>query len=102
MHKTYANLVKGSGLEQEISLFDVNHKASYKYQLPKEKAFKMKQKPHREPEREFLGMNPVKTDKEQLTFDSDFECGNLDMVLKPNDNEYDCFMRVDTNTKGHH
>ena len=36
-----------------------------------------------------------------LIFDSHFESGNLDCVVKVSDNEYDLFMRVDSNTKGH-
>ncbi len=37
----------------------------------------------------------------ELRFDSDFECGNLDMVVKAQPCEYDLYMRVDTNTRGH-
>lgn len=37
-----------------------------------------------------------------LIFDSNFESGNLDRVYKVRDLEYDLFMRVDTNTSGHH
>lgn len=50
-------------------------------------------------------MNPSmdeETVKGELVFDSNFESGNLDMVIKRRDLEYDLFMRVDTNTKGHH
>lgn len=36
-----------------------------------------------------------------LDFDSDFESGNLDMAIKVKSNEYDCYIRSDTNTKGH-
>lgn len=39
---------------------------------------------------------------EELVFDSKFECGNLDKVVKVSDNTYDLYMRVDSNTKGHH
>lgn len=46
-------------------------------------------------------MNPKITDRDNvLIFDSNFESGNLDMVCKVSDYEYDLFMRVDTNTKG--
>ena len=52
---------------------------------------------------EFLGMNPDLEDtNKNLIFDSSFESGNLDMVTKVKDFEYDLYMRVDTNTKGHH
>jgi hypothetical protein len=59
-----------------------------------------------EPPREFSGMNPRLFQSNQieseLIFDSNFESGNLDMVLKKKDLEYDLYMRVDTNTRGHH
>jgi len=51
-------------------------------------------------------MNPklFETDEisKELIFDSNFESGNLDTVIKKKDYEYDLFMRVDTNTRGHH
>jgi hypothetical protein len=31
-----------------------------------------------------------------------FESGNLDKVVMVSDTEYDLYMRVDSNTKGHH
>lgn len=37
-----------------------------------------------------------------LVFDSNFECGNLDMVFQVKEQEYDLYMRVDSNTRGHH
>eukprot|EP01022_Parablepharisma_sp_SALTPOND_P012542 TRINITY_DN1617_c0_g1_i1.p1 TRINITY_DN1617_c0_g1~~TRINITY_DN1617_c0_g1_i1.p1 ORF type:complete len:972 (+),score=111.72 TRINITY_DN1617_c0_g1_i1:10640-13555(+) len=37
-----------------------------------------------------------------LEFDSEFEQGNLDLVLKQKTGEYDLFMRTDSNTRGHH
>ena len=40
--------------------------------------------------------------KETLMFDSFFESGNLDLVVKQKDNEYDLYMRSDSNTRGHH
>jgi len=36
-----------------------------------------------------------------LVFDSEFEGGNLDLVVK-HKGEYDLYMRTDSNTKGHH
>ena len=36
-----------------------------------------------------------------IKFDSDFEGCNLDLVLQKSKNQYDLFMRVDTNTRGH-
>ena len=36
-----------------------------------------------------------------IYFDSTFESGNLDAVVKIDSYEYDLFMRIDANTKGH-
>ena len=36
-----------------------------------------------------------------LKFNSTFEGGNLDLVVRVGDAEYDLFMRVDSNTSGH-
>ena len=41
-------------------------------------------------------------DNSNYRFDSAFESGNLDMAIKVKENEYDLYMRVDSNTKGHH
>ena len=49
----------------------------------------------------FQGMNPTMHSEDGLVFDSDFEGGNLDLVVKVENEEYDLFMRVDSNTKGH-
>lgn len=56
----------------------------------------------------FIGNNPrlFKYDQApmlgEILFDSDFESGNLDFVFKlENTSIYYCFMRMDTNTKGH-
>ena len=60
-----------------------------------------------ETKRPFIGMNPnisnTNSNKSTnlMTFDSNFESGNLDAVIKLNENEYDCYMRVDSNTRGH-
>ncbi len=51
--------------------------------------------------RAFRGMNPDPRVDEELVFDSDFESGNLDMVVKTKEGSYDLFLRVDTNSKGH-
>lgn len=37
-----------------------------------------------------------------LLFDSTFESGNLDMAIQVAPDEYDMYMRVDSNTRGHH
>ena len=39
--------------------------------------------------------------KDLLTFDSTFEGGNLDAVMKVGEKEYELLMRVDSNTRGH-
>jgi hypothetical protein len=39
---------------------------------------------------------------ELLDFDSKFEGGNLDKVVIISPQEYDLYMRVDSNTYGHH
>lgn len=48
--------------------------------------------------REFKGMID---DPSELQFDSKFESGNLDRVVKISENEYDLYTRVDSNTCGH-
>ena len=59
------------------------------------------------------GIIPINTSKRQprvmkplvnddLEFNSDFEEGNLDLVLRQKNGEYDLFMRTDSNTRGHH
>jgi hypothetical protein len=46
-------------------------------------------------------MNPTIKASEEVIFDGNFESGNLDTVIKVNELEYDVFMRVDSNTRGH-
>lgn len=46
-------------------------------------------------------MNPALTLQPHPVFDSNFESGNLDAVVKAGPAEYDLFMRVDSNTRGH-
>lgn len=41
-------------------------------------------------------------DGDILTFDSSFECGNLDRVVMVSPTEYDLYMRPDTNVRTHH
>lgn len=36
-----------------------------------------------------------------MAFDSNFEGGNLDLVVKVSHKEYELYMRPDTNTMGH-
>jgi hypothetical protein len=38
---------------------------------------------------------------EQYLFNSNFESGNLDAAIRVKSDEYDCFLRSDSNTRGH-
>jgi hypothetical protein len=49
--------------------------------------------------KDFVGMHPHHRDN--LVFDSRFESGNLDRVVKVKSDEYDLYMRTDANTRGH-
>jgi hypothetical protein len=44
---------------------------------------------------------PEGDDDKTLVFESRFECGNLNMALKLNDNEYNLLLQNDINTNGH-
>lgn len=49
-----------------------------------------------------MGNNPhFEFNKNVLTFDSNFESGNLDCAVMIDEKEYDLFIRVDSNTRGH-
>jgi hypothetical protein len=37
----------------------------------------------------------------EVEFDSNFESGNLDAAVRVSKGEYDIFMRIDSNTRGH-
>jgi len=50
--------------------------------------------------RPFFGMKKDVAE-DCLVFNSTFEGGNLDTVIRKYTNEYDLFLRVDTNTRGH-
>ena len=45
-------------------------------------------------------MNPTVA-KEEIHFDSNFECGNLDLAICTGPSQYDLWLRVDSNTRGH-
>lgn len=51
-------------------------------------------------DRPFIGNNPVVKSK-GIEFNSMIESGNLDVAIRKSDTEFDLFMRVDTNTRGH-
>lgn len=63
-------------------------------------------------EEEFIGMNPdceeinkslqPSDEHKYIVFDSNFESGNLDLVIKVGQqNSYDLFLRPDSNTSGY-
>jgi len=56
---------------------------------------------NKEPLRQFIGMDPKMDLTDELQFDSFFESGNLDIVTKAKNFEYDLYMRIDTNSTGH-
>ena len=45
-------------------------------------------------------MNPI-FKNHKITFDSCFESGNLDCVVRVSESEYDLILRIDSNTAGH-
>ena len=45
-------------------------------------------------------MNPTLDLEKEILFESRFEGGNLDCVVKVSDTEYDLFLRIDSNTRG--
>lgn len=53
--------------------------------------------------RAFEGMNPTisAASEEVVQFDSHFESANLDCAIRVRPDEYDLFLRVDSNTRGH-
>lgn len=46
-------------------------------------------------------MNPTLPLQHEFIFNSAFESGNLDCVIKVKSNEFDLFLRIDSNTRGH-
>jgi len=50
--------------------------------------------------RPFMGMKR-NVDDDCLRFNSIFESGNLDTVVRKSEYEYDLFLRIDSNTRGH-
>ena len=51
--------------------------------------------------RAFEGMNPYLSLDKEFIFNSAFESGNLDCAIKIKSNQFDLFLRVDSNTRGH-
>ena len=46
-------------------------------------------------------MNPTLNRESEIIFNSCFESANLDCVIKVNPCEFDLFLRIDSNTRGH-
>jgi hypothetical protein len=46
-------------------------------------------------------MNPTLNLSNEFVFNSAFEAGNLDCAIKVHPNEFDLFLRIDSNTRGH-
>ena len=114
MHKRFANLQLQNGCWSYKFNFPKNHDGGrFNYDGLLEQIFGAREPPKEadDPD-DFVGMNPEcerlnrleHPDKEFrfLKFDSDFESGNLDMVIKSHKtNSYDVFLRPDTNTTGY-
>lgn len=103
---------------EKLNALEPQTSISYPFKFPNRAQILKRQ----ESMREFTGMHPTidYENKYELRFDSHFESGNLDMVLRKSPRpdlveaptsptvkkqrpvEYDLYMRVDTNTRGHH
>lgn len=107
MHKTFSSSAFGGLASPE----------SYRFKFPPNmnviEAMSGSLRRKRDEEREFKGMNPLIRERQgfmsqenfkkpSLEFESKFESGNLDMAIQIRDMEYDIYMRVDSNTRGHH
>ena len=49
----------------------------------------------------FWDVQYIKLVKNDVKFNANHEGGNLDLVIQTGPDEFDLFMRIDTNTKGH-
>jgi len=73
------------------------HKERYPYQFPSKSTYMLINLSRcSKPSRSF-GMATTNSDH---IFDSCFESGNLDLVVKIKEGEYDLYMKADSNTKG--
>ncbi|CAG9329613.1 unnamed protein product [Blepharisma stoltei] len=73
--------------------FSINPRIKHAWELVKKNEPKKENRP-------FIGMKEG-LEPEELEFSSKFECGNLDKVVKVKENEYDLYLRTDSNTYGH-
>ena len=106
MHKSFSNREVATGADNLLP--------AYFMRFPPQESIinAMIQQNKIQPTRPFIGMNPnIKPDAhlKQVTlcqrpyiFDSDFESGNLDMVVQKKPRDFELYMRVDTNARGHH
>lgn len=79
-----------SGKDSYPFTVDITVKQAYKI---------VKKKNPKKETRPFVGMK-VDADEDVLVFDSKFESGNLDKVSRVKENEYDLYIRNDSNTYG--
>lgn len=77
------------------------HGESYPYHFPSKSAYMLinLSRNCRAKSSRALGMVDNRSD---CVFDSCFESGNLDLAVRVKENEYDLYMKADSNTKGHH
>ncbi|CAD8097392.1 unnamed protein product [Paramecium primaurelia] len=80
----------------EAMQFHKQFSAQSNYKMKNSKNYKVKQSQNQQL---FVGMNP--NFEYDIKFNSQFESGNLDLAIQKSELEYDLYMRVDTNTKGH-
>lgn len=84
LHETFSN--------SNTYSFTINPTVRHAYTVIRKKSPKKDCRP-------FVGMKFDMTE-EFLAFDSKFESGNLDKVIKVKENEYDLYIRTDSNTYG--
>ena len=79
---------------------------AYPFKLPSKSAYMLINIIRNYPRAQKTNNHPLGTPEsykdDKYIFDSCFEGGNLDVVVKSKDNEYDLYMRDDSNTRGHH
>lgn len=77
--------------------------SSYAFELPSRSVYMLIDIMRQYLSRKQATARPIGMVKEEaFVFDSCFESGNLDLVVKVKEREYDLYMRSDSNTRGHH
>lgn len=78
----------------------------YPFKFPSKTAYMLiniiRQDPKTQPKRSSYIGTPDKHKGDSYIFDSCFESGNLDIAAKVKENEYDLYIRDDSNARGHH